>query len=432
MHFSEKFPGFPRTYDVSQHQIDENHIDSDALLILKKLKEAGYMAFLVGGSVRDLLLQTTPKDFDISTSAKPEEIKKLFGRSCILIGKRFRLAHIRFGHKIFEVSTFRSGENESDLIIQDNKWGSEEEDVMRRDFTINGLFYDPQKKAIIDYVGGWEDIQAKILRTIGEPSIRFKQDPVRMIRLLKFQARLGFDIHPLSQSALESCREEIMKSAPARILEEIFRMLESGASANFFDLMRESGLLELLFPSLSHFMNGPYGMDILSFLEKADSINKLDQKHPLDRAVLSACLVFPILERELETQYLSKNQIPHIGEVMELTHVLIDAVMITSFSHFPKRISSLVGFILTTQYRLTPLSGKRHHRPKLMLNKEFHYAMQFFRLRAQLDASLEEAYRSWRNAYHQLEHHGEEPRRHHHQPPSMRKPHRQDQNQAGE
>lgn len=410
MNFSQS-PKFPQIFDCAKHSIDENLIDSDALFVLQKLREAGYLAFLVGGSVRDLLLQIIPKDFDISTSARPEEIKRLFGRSCILIGRRFRLAHLRFGHKVIEVSTFRSGENETDLIVHDNKWGNEVEDVMRRDFTINGLFYDAQKKSVIDYVGGWNDIQARVLRTIGDPAKRFRQDPVRMIRLLKFQARLGFEIDIESKKALESTKDEIVKSAPPRILEEILRMLESGAAAPFFDLMRQSGLLELLFPSLAHFMNGPHGLEILNLLKHADSYNKLDLKRPLDRSVLTACLVFPILQKELETQYLSKEITPHMGEVLEMTHILIDAVMTSSFSHFPRRISSMVGFILSTQYRLTPFSGKRHHRPKLMLNKEFPYAMQFFRLRAQIDSCLEEAYRSWRNAYHQLEHPKEDHKR---------------------
>ena len=135
----------PKIYTVTDHEIDPSMIDQDVLSILQRLKEAGHIAYLVGGSVRDLLLKRTPKDFDISTSALPEQIKQIFARRCLLIGKRFRLAHIRFGHKIIEVATFRSGENDEGLILNDNQWGSEEEDVLRRDFTINGLFYDAEK-----------------------------------------------------------------------------------------------------------------------------------------------------------------------------------------------------------------------------------------------------------------------------------------------
>lgn len=243
-----------KTYPVDEHLLPLDKVDSDALYVMEKLRHAGHTAYLVGGSVRDLLLQKKPKDFDISTSAKPEEIKQLF-RNCILIGRRFRLAHIRFGRKILEVSTFRSGDNESDtLILRDNVWGTPEEDVLRRDFTINGLFYDPASQTIIDYVGGYPDIQRKYLRTIGQAFLRFKQDPVRMLRLLKFQARFGLEIDPDALVALLECRGEIMKSSQARVLEELLRMLESGSSESFFKLMTEYGMLELMLPVLAQFL----------------------------------------------------------------------------------------------------------------------------------------------------------------------------------
>ncbi|MFA6914972.1 MAG: polynucleotide adenylyltransferase PcnB [Parachlamydiales bacterium] len=404
----------PRIYDFAKHQIDQGLIDPDALFVVKRLRETGYSAYLVGGSVRDLLLKKTPKDYDISTSARPEEVKKVFGRSCLLIGKRFRLAHVRFGHKIMEVSTFRSGENENDLIVHDNKWGTEEEDVIRRDFTINGLFLDPHSMEVIDYVGGWEDLQEHTLRTIGDPMIRFKQDPVRMIRLLKFQARFGFKANDNCIKALRKCSHDITKSAPARVLEEFFRMLESGASAPFFKLMADTGLLELIFPGLNHFLQGPYGVEVLEFLEKADEYNKKDLKRPLDRGVLTACLIYPILEREIETQFLDRDHLPHIGEILHLTDAMVDGVVISSFSHFPKRISSIASFVVSSQYRMTPLSGKKHHRSKLMQNKEFLLALQFLKIRSQVNQELEEDYRSWRNAHHLLEHPGSE---HRHQTP---------------
>lgn len=420
MSFSHSSKNPPRIYDFLRHQINQELIDPDAIFVVKRLRESGFSAYLVGGSVRDLLLRKTPKDYDISTSARPEDVKKIFGRSCILIGKRFRLAHVRFGHKILEVSTFRSGENENDLIVHDNKWGTEEEDVIRRDFTINGLFFDPQTMEIIDYVGGWEDLQQETLRTIGNPLIRFKQDPVRMIRLLKFQARLGFKVNDNCQRALRTCSHDIIKSAPARVLEEFFRMLESGSSAKFFELMSDSGILELIFPGLNHFIQGPYGHDILDFLEKADEYNLKDLKKPLDRAVLTACLIYPILEREIETQYLDRDYLPQIGEILQLTDAMVDGVVISSFSHFPKRISSMAAFIVSSQYRLTPLSGKKHQRNKLMQNKEFPLALQFLRMRAQMDPSLEEEYRSWRNAHHLVEHPGAENKHHTPHPPRHR------------
>ncbi len=201
-----------KNYPFESHSLPIDKIDPDALYVMEKLRAAGYVAYLVGGSVRDLLLNHIPKDFDISTSAEPEQIKKVF-RNCILIGRRFRLAHIRFGKKIIEVATFRSGDPDTDaLIIRDNKWGSPEEDALRRDFTINGLFYDPATQTIIDYVDGYPDIQKRIIRTIGQPFIRFRQDPVRMLRLLKFQARFNLEVDPPSRIALLENRAAASRS----------------------------------------------------------------------------------------------------------------------------------------------------------------------------------------------------------------------------
>lgn len=404
----------PKIYHPTEHEINESSIDSDALYVINKLKSAGFIAYLVGGGVRDILLKKFPKDFDISTSAHPEQIKHLFPRNCLLIGRRFRLAHIRFGKKVIEVSTFRSGENESDLIVHDNQWGSPEEDVLRRDFTINGLFYDPSTHTVIDYVGGWEDIHHKVIRTIGNPFVRFKQDPVRMIRLLKFQARFGFDIQQDAQEALMVCKEEIIKSSPARILEEIFRMLESGYSSPFFHLMTKSGILELLFPCLTHFLEGKYGEEVYQYLAGADRLNIHDPKNPLDRSILTACLLFPILEHELRLQYLDKGQVPHIGEIMLLTSSLIKGFVTSSFSHFPRKHSSTMGFILSTQFRMTPLSGKRHPRPKVIRNKEFLYALKFLQIRSLVEKKLDGDYQYWKDLFH--EKHISERKPHHHAP----------------
>ena len=407
----------PKIYHAHEHKIDPAYLDADALYVVKKLRDAGYEAYIVGGSVRDLLVKRTPKDFDISTSALPEQIKRVFQRQCLIIGRRFRLAHIRFGHKILEVSTFRSGDNEGDLITHDNEWGTPIEDVMRRDFTINGLFYDPSDQCIIDYVDGLEDVKKRVLRTIGDPYIRFKQDPVRMLRLLKFRARTGFEIHSACRQALIDCRTEISKSSPARVLEEVLRMLESGAAAPFFMLMMESGLLELLLPPLAHFLVGERGQEIFKFLTVADKVNQNTPKHPIDRALLVSCLLYPILETEIHNHFTAQKRIPHIGEVMEFTSSVIHAVLNSSFSHFPRRITTLVAFILTTQYRLTPLSGKRHPRPKLIRMKEFDLALKFLKIRALVDPQWMETYDFWKGLYRQHDSHAEHHRSHHHPGP---------------
>lgn len=406
----------PKIYFAKEHGIETSLIDSDALYVLERLRQAGFTAYLVGGSVRDLLIRKSPKDFDISTSARPEQIKSIFQRRCILIGRRFRLAHVRFGHKIIEVSTFRTGENDSDLIVQDNEWGSPQQDVLRRDFTINGLFYDSSNHSIIDYVGGWEDIQKHVLRIIGEPEIRFKQDPVRLLRLIKFQARYGFNIDPATEQAIHTCREEIVKSSPARILEEILRMLESGASAPFFRLMAEHNFLSILFPSLMQALHTPKGKLIFHYLACADQLHQHKGKNTLDRAVLTSCLIYPLLEQELQRQFLNKKLTPHIGEITFVASSLIKEILIQAFSHFPRRITSLMVSILVAQYRITPLSGKRHYREKFLRHKDFDLALKFLKLRALVDARYVDIYTSIRTQYRQLIHHGEH--KHHRAPRS--------------
>lgn len=409
----------PKIYFAKEHGIDPSLIDLDALYVLERLRQAGFIAYLVGGSVRDLLIRRNPKDFDISTSARPEQIKSIFQRQCILIGRRFRLAHIRFGHKVIEVSTFRTGENDSGLIIQDNEWGTPEQDVLRRDFTINGLFYDSSNHSIIDYVGGWEDIQQRTLRIIGEPEIRFKQDPVRLLRLLKFQARYGFKIDSATETAIHSCREEIVKSSPARILEEILRMLESGASAPFFRLLAEYNFLSVLFPRFMQALRTPQGKFVFHYLACVDQLHQHKGKNTLDRAILTSCLIYPLLEQELQRQFLSKKHIPHIGEITMTASTIIKDMLIQAFSHFPRRITSMMISILVAQYRITPLSGKRHYREKLLRHKDFDLALKFLKLRALVDAKHVDIYTSLRNQYRQfMQHHDRKHRSHrphHHQ-----------------
>lgn len=404
----------PKIYYAQDHKIDPSLIDSDALYVLARLREAGFTAYLVGGSVRDLLIKKAPKDIDISTSARPEEIKAVFQRRCILIGRRFRLAHIRFGHKIIETSTFRAGENDSELIVQDNVWGTPEEDVLRRDFTINGLFYDSSNHSIIDYVDGWEDLQKGILRTIGPAEIRFKQDPVRILRLLKFRARFGFAFDREAEEAIHTCKNEIVKSSPARILEEFLRMLESGASARFLELLAQYGFLTYLFPDLGRYFKTPYGKKVFHFLACADNIHRHKGKNTLERSVLISCLLYPILEKEIEKQYLSNNTIPHIGQITVLASAISKEILSKSFSHFPRRISSAAILILVTQYRLTPLTSKRHFRERIFRYKDFDLALKFLKLRALVDEKLVDTYTSIRNQYYQFLKHGEH--KHHHSP----------------
>jgi poly(A) polymerase len=240
--------------------LDRSAIDADADRVVRKLTRAGYKAYLVGGCVRDLLVSRTPKDFDVATSATPNEIKATF-RNSRIIGRRFRLAHVFFGSKIIETATFRANprdEDDHDLLIRrDNVFGTEAEDAKRRDFTINGLFYDVEREEVIDHVGGLADLDARLIRTIGDPDIRFQEDPVRMLRAIKFAARLSFGFEPATWRALMRWRSEISKCAPPRLLEEVHRLLRGGAARRSFELLVETGVLAVLSPYLAGVLEGP-------------------------------------------------------------------------------------------------------------------------------------------------------------------------------
>lgn len=235
------------------------HIDPDAMKVVRRLLQAGHEAYLVGGCVRDLYLGLTPKDFDVATSATPEAIRKTF-RNSRVIGRRFKLAHVFFGPKIIETSTFRTAppqqEDDDVLITHDNEWGTVEDDARRRDFTINGLFYDVEERRVVDFVDGMDDLDRKVVRTIGDPELRFREDPVRMIRAIKFAARLGFRIEEATWQALLDVAPDIVRSSRARLLEEIYKLLRSGASRRCFELLLEAGLLHRIMPDYTRQFGG--------------------------------------------------------------------------------------------------------------------------------------------------------------------------------
>jgi poly(A) polymerase len=252
-------------------QIRPEQIDPDAARVVARLRETNHAAYLVGGCVRDLLLGRRPKDFDVATSAKPNELRRIF-RNCRIIGRRFRLAHIFFGRKIIETSTFRAnprppeedegesgngngngnGSGKADLLIrQDNSFGTAEEDARRRDFTVNGLFYDTATGQVIDHVNGMVDLEARLVRTIGDPDIRFREDPVRILRAVKFAARCDLTIEPETYRRMMEHKGEIAKCAQARVSEEFFRLLRAGAARRSFELLLGTGLLDVLSPELA-------------------------------------------------------------------------------------------------------------------------------------------------------------------------------------
>lgn len=311
----------PESHQGTDGVLSLKDVDPDALKVVRKLLAAGHEAYLVGGCVRDLYLSRRPKDFDVATSATPEAIRRTF-RNSRIIGRRFKLAHVYFGPKIIETSTFRAAPKATDddpLITHDNEWGSVEEDARRRDFTINGLFYDIESEKIVDFVDGMDDLDDRTIRTIGDPEVRFREDPVRMIRAIKFAARLDFEVEPQTWDALLQTVPDISKCSTARLLEELYKLLRGGASRRSFELLLEAGLLQIILPSY-HELFGPDGLRPRAEVERDD--DGADPNDPsallyryldcLDRyvaqtdenvgnGVLQAVLFAPLLREEMQT-----------------------------------------------------------------------------------------------------------------------------------
>lgn len=260
--FLRKKKSLPVVYKRPEHCVSRKNIDPDALKVLYRLDKLGYTTYLVGGGVRDLLMGRKPKDFDVGTSARPNEVKKAF-RNCFLVGRRFRLAHVRFGEKVIETATFRQNSQTVGEIIEhaaegpaeDNTFGTPETDANRRDFTVNGLFYNIRDFSVIDWVGGMDDIRKKIIRSIGDPEIRFQEDPVRMMRAIKFSSRLGFKIERKTAAAMKKYHSMILNASLPRVCEEVFRLFPYGRSADAFRQLWECGLMGDLLPELAAYVD---------------------------------------------------------------------------------------------------------------------------------------------------------------------------------
>ncbi len=285
--------------------LDDLRLDDDAAKVVRRLTRQGYEAYLVGGCVRDLLLGRRPKDFDVATNALPDDVRRLFKNSRI-IGRRFRLAHVLFGGgKVIETATFRKaprqgeeGDNVDLLIRSDNEFGQAHEDAMRRDFTINGLFYDIHQREVLDWVSGMPDIVCRTINTIGSPVVRFLEDPVRILRAIKFAARLDFGVSPEVYDAIVQCRSALAMAARPRLFEELLRLLRAGAAHRAFWLAWESGVLDVLLPELASFLadepdTGGLTWRMLSVVDQWT----LERNEPLSDVVLcSILLIEPLLE----------------------------------------------------------------------------------------------------------------------------------------
>jgi poly(A) polymerase len=293
--------------------LDDALIDSDAAKVVRRLERSGFQAYLVGGCVRDLLLGKTPKDFDVCTSARPDDVRSLF-RNCRIIGRRFRLAHVLFGGgKVVEVATFRKNPQEvgaegleedaaDDLLIRnDNVFGDAHEDALRRDFTMNALFYDLDRRQVLDWCGGLEHTRARMITTIGDPTVRFREDPVRVLRAIKFAARLDMGIAPEVSDAMVASRGELARAARPRVFEEILRLLRGGAAHRSMWLLWETGAMSVLIPDLAAFLDDDEATSGASqrFFRRMSAIDRMlrVRGEPLDDLVLvMALLQEPLFE----------------------------------------------------------------------------------------------------------------------------------------
>jgi poly(A) polymerase len=416
----------------SDHSISRRDIDPDALKVLYRLKQYNYIAYLVGGSVRDLLLGRHPKDFDIGTSAHPYEVKRLF-RNCWIIGRRFRLAHVRFPpNKIIEVATFRRKAEpleappaeearaplpgEQPGVHRDNTFGTPEEDAFRRDFTVNALFYDIATFSIIDYVGGMEDLQLRMLRSIGDPDERFIEDPVRMLRAIVLSERLDLSIDAPILDAIAHHADEIVKASPARLIEEYYKILRSGASARIFRRLLDVGLLEHLSPELTRSSNA-----LWQSLDELDEYRSRFTAVPdtLTNPILIGSLLVPLgmLDRRPNRRHGEPGE---AQPQAERRHERRDAAgrpprLALGLLPIARGDIEQLRHILTLQHRLVELPASPRAQRTLMHRQAYHDTMTWMDIHGRDSETVER----WRALERGSESEGEGPR--HDQPGRRRR-----------
>ncbi|MGH8131488.1 MAG: polynucleotide adenylyltransferase PcnB [Steroidobacteraceae bacterium] len=399
----------------ADHPVSRSNISSSALKVLYRLRDGGYQAFLVGGCVRDLLIGIEPKDFDVATDASPDEVRKLF-RNCWLIGRRFRLAHIRFGAQIVEVATFRAagvpmvpegddegGEAEAEdgfidrvhddrgRLLRDNVYGTIDQDVWRRDFTCNALYYNIEDFSIWDYVGGVEDIRSRTLRLIGEPETRYREDPVRMLRAVRFEAKLGFSLHPTTRAPFAKLAGLLGHIPPARLLDEFQKFFLAGFGQRSFDLLREHRLLEHLFPATAaHLAAEQDGMALrLIRAGLANTDRRVAEDRPVTPMFLFAVLLFGPVSAAAQPRFETGA---HPGQA------IADAVdeVVTAQNlriGIPKRFSIPMRELLALQPRFHRREGRRAL--GFLGHPRFRAAYDFLLLRAEAGAENSEIARWW-------------------------------------
>jgi len=412
-----------RVIPRSEHPISRSAISSNALKVLYRLNEAGYQAFLVGGAVRDLLLGIRPKDFDVATNALPEEVRRIF-RNCRLIGRRFRLAHVHFGSEIIEVATFRAAaaperedapEGEDDLqsdrdtefpadldtehraidetgrILRDNMYGSIEDDVWRRDFTANGLYYNVEDFSVWDFVGGVEDVRARRLKMIGDPDARYREDPVRMLRAVRFAAKLNFSLDAATEEPIRRLAYLLDGVPAARLFDESLKLFLSGFGARSYQLLRQYGLFEHLFPrTAAAFALPPYAYaeDMLA-IGLANTDARIAEDKPVTPTFLFALLLWGAVLREMNEQ--QAGPAPDLAQLLQACDTVLKAQQ--SRVAIPRRFGIPMRELLMLQPRFNRRSGVKSL--SLLQHPRFRAAYDFLLVRAQAGAADPELAEWW-------------------------------------
>ncbi|MGY1425038.1 polynucleotide adenylyltransferase PcnB [Lysobacter sp. A289] len=368
-----------------QHNVSRKDISPNALRVLYRLRDGGFAAYLVGGAVRDLLAGRAPKDFDIATAATPEQVKQLF-RNCRLIGRRFRLAHVVFGREIIEVATFRANtddgsgdreQHEGGRLLRDNVYGTIEDDAVRRDFTANALYYGIEDFSVRDYTGGFEDVQNRLMRLIGDPETRYREDPVRMLRAVRLAAKLGFQIEPATAAPIRPLAPLLADSAPARLFEECLKLFLSGHAVESFLGLEKHGLLPMLLPesaaALTANRSGALRKMVLDGLRGTDQ--RVADGEPVSPAFLFALLLWPAYCRTLMALQAQGVQ------AIEAQRRAADRVTVHELAMvaLPRRFSIPMQEIWLLQSRFSLRQGKRVSR--MLSHPRFRAAFDFLTLR---------------------------------------------------
>lgn len=393
-----------RVIQQDEHNIPRRHLNDAAMKVAYHLQDEGYQGFLVGGCIRDLLLDKRPKDFDVATDAHPEQAHELFRRSR-LIGRRFKLLHVRFGRDLIEVATFRAShdsekqdcehgrQNDSGMITRDNVYGTIEEDAIRRDFTVNALYYCPKDHTIHDFTGGYTDLQNKTLRIIGEPDARYREDPVRMLRAARFAAKLDFNIEPASAEPIHRLAPLLNDIAPARMFDEVLKVFQSGHGVASFNQTRHYGLFAPLFSQTEACLNDPQGMPVETLIRNAlsNTDRRLQQGKSVTPAFLfAAFLWYPLAQRMQQLQQEGLHPLPALHEAAN--QVIGAQVRQTAI---PRRFSTPIREIWELQLRLSRRQGKRADR--LMEHPRFRAAYDLLVLRENSGEELNGLGEWWTN-----------------------------------